>query len=114
MTGHNFLRKQQALVDGFDRDKNPEEFSCYQCMEGDDYQESSLHIMTECPAFSTSRAQYLGIALLDANPNEEPCELWTVQQMVSFVEATELYDMQGGDINGNVVKPKQDTTPKEN
>jgi hypothetical protein len=113
MTGHNFLRKHQALVDGFDRDQNPEEFSCHQCMEGDEYQESSIHITTECPAFCTPRALYLGGALIDANPNEEPCELWTVQQMVSFIEATELYDMQGGDINGNVVNPKLDAKRKE-
>ena len=82
-------------------------------MEGDDYQESSIHITTECPAFCTPRALYLGQALADANPNEEPCELWTVQQMVSFIEATELYDMQGGDINGNVVNPKLDAKRKE-
>ena len=78
-------------------------------MEGDEHQESSIHITTECPAFCTPRALYLGQALADANPNEEPCELRTVQQMVSFIEATELYDMQGSDINGNVVNPKLDS-----
>ena len=81
-------------------------------MEGDDYQESSLHITTECPAFFIART-HLGLAIIDANPNETPCVGWTVQQMVSFIESTELYDMQGGDINGNDGKHKQNPKPQE-
>ena len=98
------LRKHQGHVDGFDRDQNPEEFECQQCEEGDE--ESTLHLMTNCPAFTALRADYLGYPTREVSPNDDPFEQWTVQQVISFIGATELYVMMGKDVNGNEVNLK--------
>ena len=48
----------------------------------------------------------MGYMTREVNPEDKSFELWMVQQVISFIGATELHDMQGKDENGNEENPK--------
>jgi len=83
ITGHNFLRRHSSLI-------NPDEESeCRLCLEDE---ESSFHIVAECPALARPRLQVLGSSIL-----AEPLT-WSVTQVLSFLQEAHiehLFDQRG-------------------
>ncbi len=70
ITGHNFMKRHEALVqEGGDSE-------CRLCMEDD---ESSYHVVAECPALAVQRQMIFGKTFL-AQPL-----LWSIKRLTSFV-----------------------------
>ena len=66
LTGHNFLNRHQHVIDP---DASGE---CRLCMEDD---ESSWHVVAECPALARTRLSVFGSHALEAPPNWSPNQL---------------------------------------
>ena len=83
ITGHNHLRRHSALVDP------DEESECRLCLEDE---ESSFHIVAECPALARARQSVLGHHVL-ASPLT-----WSVLQVLGFLREAHiehLFDQRG-------------------
>ena len=66
ITGHNFLNRHKHVID-------PEEDACCRlCLEDD---ESSWHVVAECPALARTRLQVFGTHCLESPPNWSPNQL---------------------------------------
>ena len=76
-TGHNYLKRHQALVDHSDDNL------CRLCLEDE---ETSLHVMTECPALSGPR-------LMEFGPVQTNPPTWSVTQVTSFLRETSIGDL---------------------
>ena len=72
LTGHNYWKRHQALID------NSDDSECRLCMEDD---ESSFHILAECPALAWLRQQTFGTHFWEQG-NPPP---WTLDQVVRFL-----------------------------
>ena len=75
LTGHNFMNRHEALV------QQTEENECRLCLEDE---ESTFHIMAECPALARARQEIFGI------PFQRIPLQWSVKQVVSFVRETPI------------------------
>ena len=83
ITGHNFLKRHEALVNEND------DAECRLCLEDD---ETTFHVLAECPALAEPRMQVFG-STIQAAPLQ-----WTIQELVSFVcraSINHLFDPTG-------------------
>ena len=79
ITGHNRLNRHESLI-------NPEvDPTCSECCEEDE--QTSWHIICECPALWYNREQIFGEKFLDLNPE------WTVNQLMSFAQRSKLHQL---------------------
>jgi len=76
--GHNFLRRHNALV------KSDEEAECRLCGEDE---ETSFHIVAECPALARTRLSVLGYFKLS-----EPLD-WSVSKVLCFLRETSVEEL---------------------
>ena len=76
ITGHNFLKRHQALIDKTDDNK------CRLCDEGSE--ETSFHVMAECPVLAVIRLQIFGAPTL-----ELPLS-WSKSQLVGFLREASI------------------------
>ena len=76
ITGHNFLKKHEALVNRNDDDE------CRLCLED---QESSYHILAECPALAEPRLRVFGNAFPDLTSLQ-----WTTTEIASFIKEASI------------------------
>lgn len=76
LTGHNRLNYHESKVNTMQEDS-----SCRFCQWED---ETSWHLITECPAFWRSRMDIFGHTLLDCTPE------WKVSQLLAFVQKTKM------------------------
>ena len=76
ITGHNFLKRHQALVDEDDDNE------CRLCLEDE---ETSFHILAECPALAAQRLNVFGTPFLKQTSLE-----WTPQEIASFLRAADI------------------------
>ena len=85
ITGHNFLRKHEALIDsGESLD------SCRYCEE-DSIPESSFHVVGECRAFNEVRH-----AIFKRHTLADPPE-WTVRKLASFLREASIGPLLGSE-----------------
>ena len=82
ITGHNFLRRHQGLVD------DEAALLCQVCQEEE---ETSSHIITECPGFRTLRNGYLGQPLNSAELDEK----WKVFDLNNFLNNPHILLLEG-------------------
>ena len=75
ITGHNFMRRHESLV--LENDEN----ECRLCLEDE---ETTLHIMAECPALARVRAQIFGTTF------QSTPLLWSTKEIVSFVREASI------------------------
>ena len=75
ITGHNFMKRHESLVN--ENDDN----ECRLCMEDE---ETSFHIMAECPALARVRMEILGRPFLGT-----PLQ-WSTMKVVSFVREASI------------------------
>jgi ribonuclease HI/retron-type reverse transcriptase len=75
ITGHNFMNRHQALVD---KTTDP---LCRLCLEDE---ETSFHIIAECPALAATRRELLGTPFL-TNPL-----VWSVSQVAGFLREASI------------------------
>jgi ribonuclease HI len=76
ITGHNYMNYHQAKTDP---SVDPE---CRFCLEDD---ESSQHIVAECPALSYARITHLGSTFLELKTLD-----WSVKQVISFLRESHI------------------------
>ena len=75
ITGHNFMKRHESLVqDNADNE-------CRLCLEDE---ETTLHIMAECPALAAVRLQVFGI------PFQSIPLRWSIREIVSFVRGASI------------------------
>ncbi len=78
ITGHNWLRRHESL-------QNPEvEPDCRLCLEDE---ETSWHLMAECPALWKSRQETFQQTFLEPPPE------WKVYQIPQFVLRAQIGDL---------------------
>ena len=70
ITGHNYMKRHEALVN------RTEDSECRLCLEDD---ETSFHIIAECPALARQRLMSLGRIILG-----KPLQ-WTIKEITSFL-----------------------------
>ena len=75
ITGHNRLKYHESKVNGL------EDSSCRFCQWED---ETSAHLITECPAFWRSRMDIFGHTLMDDLPE------WKVSQLLIFIKKIKM------------------------
>ena len=75
ITGHNFMKRHESLVNG------DEENMCRLCLEEE---ETSFHVMAECPALARPRLEVFG------TPFQRTPLQWTTKQVVSFVREASI------------------------
>ena len=75
ITGHNFMKRHESLVN---EDTDNE---CRLCLEDE---ETSLHIMAECPALARVRQQVFG------TPFQSTPLQWSTKEIVSFVREASI------------------------
>ncbi len=75
ITGHNFLKRHSALVD------NSDEAECRLCWEDE---ETSFHLIAECPAIAWARLKVFG-APLQSSPL-----IWSIKQVASFLREANI------------------------
>ncbi len=80
ITGHNFLKRHEALV------SKDEDNLCRLCEEEE---ESSYHIITECPALARVRFEILGTTSL-VDPSD-----WSVNQVIRLLREASVDDLMG-------------------
>ena len=78
-TGHNYLKRHQAIIDQNDDNE------CRLCMEDE---ESSFHILAECPALAAARLSNFGLHAQDSSP------LWVPSQVISFLREANIDFLQ--------------------
>ena len=79
LTGHNRLHYHESKVNTMQEDS-----SCRFCQWED---ETSWHLITECPAFWRSRMDIFGHSLLDENPE------WKVFQLFKFIKKIKMDEL---------------------
>ena len=82
ITGHNFLRRHQGLVDEEDA------LLCHICQENE---ETSSHIILECPGLSHLRQDYLGQPLHSTELDEK----WKVFDLNNFLNHPLILILEG-------------------
>ena len=75
ITGHNYMRRHEALVNHNDENE------CRLCWEDE---ESSFHIIAECPAIARARHQVFGAPFL------RPPLIWSIRQITSFLRMASI------------------------
>ena len=86
ITGHGFLRKQNAYVaHGTNKGIPFEEIKCRMCGEA---KEEPAHIIRECEAFCLERLEAFNY--LECPPDME----WTVNQMMRFLNKTRVRNLE--------------------
>ena len=84
ITGHNKLKRHRNI-----QDKITDPYSCRLCLEDE---ESSFHIIAECPATQIHRwVVFYSPSILGEHPE------WTVKQMNSFLKISKVVDMLKND-----------------
>lgn len=83
ITGHNFLNRQNAIVDGIEEDHSEWEVAmCSYCdSEGE---ESTYHILTECEFYRTKREEVFGERYL-----EHPFKI-KARKMLEFIQLDDI------------------------
>ena len=76
ITGHNFLRRHEALV------RETGEAECRLCLEDE---ETSFHIVAECPALAEPRLRVFGTLCLDAQALQ-----WSSREIASFIREASI------------------------
>jgi hypothetical protein len=75
ISGHNFLKRHRSLLEPLIYPDNV----CRACLEDE---ETSSHLILQCPAFGQARNRIFGQFLLPEEPE------WTVSQLWKMIEAT--------------------------
>ena len=75
ITGHNFLKRHEALVN------RSEDTDCRLCLEDE---ETSFHVIAECPALARQRQQIFGKCFL------APPLHWTTWEVASFIREAQI------------------------
>ena len=81
-TGHNKLKRHKNLQNGVD-----DPHSCRLCLEEE---ESSFHVIAECPATQTVRSGVFKLPAPTILPNPPD---WTVRQVDRFLKESEVGNM---------------------
>ena len=81
ITGHNYLKRHEAIVNGTDDNE------CERCGEGEE--ESSLHVIGECPAYGRIRRERFGSHCLS------PPLSWSVKQVLGFLREASIELLPG-------------------
>ena len=76
ITGHNFLKRHESLVN--DDDYN----ECRLCLEDE---ETSFHIIAECPALAGPRLRTFGVVFLKQNALQ-----WSSREIASFIHEASI------------------------
>ena len=79
ITGHNFLNRHESLVHP---DKDP---LCRLCLEEE---ETSFHVIAECPALCRQRWQVFGLPVSQTIPLK-----WTLNEVSSFLREASIADL---------------------
>ena len=82
LTGHNKLKRHKNLQNGIN-----DPYSCRLCLEEE---ESSFHMIAECPATQSIRSKVFELPIPTTLPN--PPE-WTVIQVISFLKESSVGNM---------------------
>ena len=86
LTGHNRLNRHESLVCEDDTDP-----TCRFCLEEE---ETSFHVIGDCPALINVRLDSFQKRLLDEfNPD------WSISQLLKFCELTKLEELNAGALN---------------
>ena len=80
LTGHNKLKRHKNIQEGV-IDPN----SCRLCLEDE---ESSFHVIAECPAMQTYRSRVFKLPTILSNPPD-----WTVTQLEKFLRISPIGEM---------------------
>ena len=78
ITGHDYLKRHISLVQGTGDD------ICRLCEEDE---ESSSHVVTECPALALARFKTLG------TPHQVAPQDWSIKQVTSFLREASIGDL---------------------
>ena len=79
LTGHSFLRKHNRLIGETEHEE------CRLCLEDE---ESSWHILAECPALTRQRIRHLKLDTLAAVTK------WNARQMIAMLKIQEVIDLE--------------------
>ena len=82
LTGHNKLKRHKNIQNGVN-----DPHSCRLCLEEE---ESSFHVIAECPATQTLRTRVFELPIPKCLPNPPD---WTVSQLVRFLKESSVGDM---------------------
>ena len=82
LTGHNKLKRHKNLQYGI-----IDPHSCRLCLEDE---ESSFHVITECPAMQVHRSGIFNIPIPTNLPNPPD---WTVSQVEKFLKVSPIGEM---------------------
>ena len=82
LTGHNKLKRHKNIQNGIN-----DPYSCRLCLEEE---ESSFHVIAECPATQTLRTRVFELSIPKCLPNPPD---WTVSQLVRFLKESSVGDM---------------------
>ena len=85
LTGHNKLKRHKNIQEGV-IDPN----SCRLCLEDE---ESSFHVIAECPAMQTYRSGVFKLPTILPNPPD-----WTVMQLEKFLRISPIGEMLEQDV----------------
>ena len=79
LTGHSFLRKHNKLIGETEHEE------CRLCLEDE---ESSWHILAECPALTRQRMRYLKLGTLAA------VSKWNARHIIAMLKIQEVTDLE--------------------
>ena len=83
ITGHNFMNRHEAICDP----TGSTSAECRLCMEGED--ESSFHVVAECPALANLRRQTIGRGIpFLSSPFE-----WDPVSLTGFLREADIVSM---------------------
>ena len=82
LTGHNKLRRHKNLQDGIN-----DPYSCRLCLEEE---ESSFHVIAECPATQSLRTKIFDLPNPSTLPNPPD---WRVSQVARFLKESSIGNM---------------------
>ena len=82
LTGHNKLKRHKNIQDGI-----IDPHSCRLCLEDE---ESSFHVIAECPAMQTHRSGVFKLPIPTTLPNPPD---WTVNQVEKFLKVSPVGEM---------------------
>lgn len=88
ITGHNRLNRHESLMSA---DRDP---TCRLCLEAE---ETSWHLMCDCPALWKVRAEIFGVHFMDQNPK------WTPNQFISMAHRAKLIELNSASSAPNVL-----------
>ncbi|CAB4040267.1 Retrovirus-related Pol poly from type-1 retrotransposable element R1 [Paramuricea clavata] len=94
ITGHNFMRRHEAIVAQYDTQEFSEYAECRLCMEDE---ETSFHIVAECPALQHIRTECFNTLFLP-----EPVGDWTVAKLLRFLRISPVSNCFGLAVEGEL------------